>query len=214
MNTETIKNIKIFSHYACPSCYIAKGVMKKLKEEINFDLEIYPLEVAKNVPKNGLLLDIFFQQQNKDVDERYNYVKALGAEYGLVINKPTFKCNTYLALVLGEYARANNKYEEYSERVFKAHYEEDKNISEESELVNILKEIGLEAENISDIIKNGQYENKVEEYLELVKKYDVLKTPTFIINDDLKIQGEENFIDLVWGQKDSSTSVAFECELC
>lgn len=196
---KEIKSIKVFSHYACPSCYISKGIMKKLKEEIDFELEFCPLEVAKSVPKQGMLLDTFFQQQNKNADERYDYVKELGAKYGLVINKPTYKCNTYLALVLGEYARENNKYEEYSERVFKAHYEEDRNISEESELVKILNEIGLNTENISNVIENRGYQSKIEEYIKLAEKYNVVKAPTFIINDDLKVQGEENFIELVWG---------------
>lgn len=195
-----IKSIKVFSHFACPSCYIGKGVINKLQKEINFDLTWYPTEIAKNVPREGMSLVTFFTQKDMDADKRYKEVKKLGAEFGLIINQPTLKVNTFFALVLGEYAKENGKYDEYSELVYKSHYEDDKNIGNEDVLKEILENIGLDVEEGLNKIRDNAYKEKFEGYEKIIKANDITKTPTFIINDEMKVIGELDMIDLLWGE--------------
>lgn len=195
---KEIKNIKVFSHFACPSCYIGKGIISKLKTEIDVDVEWYPTEIAKNVPKEGMLLVDFFSQKSMDVTKRYQEVKELGAKFGLVINQPTYKCNTYLALALGEYSKEYDKYESYANLVYKAHYDEDKNIGDKNVLKDILESLELNYKEALKKVENNDYKDKFNYYNELIEKYNVKTTPIFIINDEIKIVGEIEMIDFLW----------------
>lgn len=201
ISKKDIKNIKVFSHFACPSCYIGKGVINKLQEEINFDLTWYPTEIAKNVPREGMSLITFFNQKDMDADKRYREVKELGSKFGLIINQPTLKVNTLSALVLGEYAKKNGKYDEYSELVYKFHYEDDKNIGDEDVLKEILEKVGLDAKEGLNKIRDNTYEDRFKSYEEIIKANDITKTPTFIINNEIIVVGELDMIHLLWGEK-------------
>src|SRR5689334_18553754 len=117
-----MKNIKIFSDYTCPFCYIGFSIIDKLRQE-NKDLEIewMPYELSPNAPLEGR--EVTKGLPPEQLEMGYRRILRLGSEYGLVYNNKTTSFNTHRLHKAGLYANSVDKYYEFSKEAFKAIFE-------------------------------------------------------------------------------------------
>ncbi|MDR7855095.1 DsbA family protein [Tissierella sp.] len=181
-----MKNIKVFSDFACPFCYIGFSIADKLRKEnpdINFEWLPYELDADLDLEGSDLALHISQDQ----IDMGYRRIERLGGEYGLIYNNKTKKFNTHRLHKAALYAGTVGKYYEFAREAFKAIFEDGKNVGDPL----IINEIGLVSGiNIAEMNKSideGSYDAQMEEAKNLVDPYEIDSVPSFIVDDKKKV---------------------------
>lgn len=116
-----------------------------------------------------------------------------GAPYGVQFNPIVVVANSRLALEASELARDEGKFEEAHTRLFRAYFQEGKNIGEKSELLRLFSEIGLNEQQLSDALDNHVYSARLDKSLVEARKYGITAVPTFIVNGKDKIVGAQPY---------------------
>ena len=185
-------NVKVFSDYACPFCYLGLGLLEKLKEDgVEYNLEWIPFELDQNAPLEGM--NLFTVYSKEYVLKSLDLLQKLGADYGIEYNNKNSKFNTRRAHLGGFYAKTNNKYEEYGKALFKAYFTDKINIGNRDELDKIAESIGLNVIEMNDAIDSGRYEQMLKDAYKEAEKYKVQSVPSFIINEKTKVAGVRDY---------------------
>lgn len=174
----------VYSDYICPFCFIGKERVDKLEEEFNADIEWRGFEIHPETPKEGSIID------DLNFDKRYiemmkDNIMKLANEVRLNIKFPAKISNSRMALEIAEYAKEKGKFKEFHNAIFKAYCQEEKDIGNKEFLFNTAKEVGLNIEELKEYLENGQAKNKLNKYLDEVRKYKITGVPTFIIGDKI-----------------------------
>ena len=78
-------NIKVFSDFACPFCYIGFSIANKLIQETpDINIEWLPYELDPDLSLEGVYLTNHIPQEQ--IDMSYRRIERLGSEYGLIYN--------------------------------------------------------------------------------------------------------------------------------
>lgn len=123
-------------------------------------------------------------------------LKAMGKLYGIEFNEFTILSNSHLALAAGEYAKEKGKFHEFHSELFKAYFALGKDIGDINILSSIVKNIGLDNEDLFKRLDNKQYDKKLSEVQQKAHEYEINSTPTFIIDGKYAVVGAqaiENF---------------------
>ncbi|MCF6466280.1 hypothetical protein C3E90_10390 [Clostridium sp. Cult2] len=181
-------DIKIFSDFACPFCFIATGIFDKMKEDgINFIVEWIPYEMHPDIPLEGRSVE--GKHPKGYAEKMYEMLSKLGAEHGIEYKIQEKDYNTHRALLAGEYAKSVGKYDEFSKMVFKAYFTDLKNIGDKNILDGIAEKTGLNVLEMNKLIDTGEYNKNLDLAKELTNKFEVEGTPTFVINNKHKMIG-------------------------
>lgn len=179
-------NVKIFYDYAWPFCYLATGLVAKLKEDnVSCNIEWVPSELNPDTPLEGVNMeDNYSKQEIKDI---YDNLGEIGEPYNIVFGSSSMSFNTHRALLAGEYAKTVDKYDDFSKSIFTAVNITTKNVGDKKILNNIAKSVGLDIEEMNRLIDEGYFEKNLIEAKELASKHDIKEVPTFVINDQQSI---------------------------
>lgn len=185
-------NIKIFSDFAWPFCYIGLGIVNKLKEDgVQFNVEWYPFELKPDAALEG---ESLFDSLPKDYAEKaYEMLSKLGEPYEIKFLNKDKKFNTHRAHLAGEYAKTVGKYDEFSEEAFKAYFKDSKNIADKDVLNEIANKVGLNVEEMNNQIDEGKFDAILQNAKDLVRVYRVESVPTFIINEKDQLTGVRDY---------------------
>lgn len=181
-----MNNIKVFSDFTCPFCYIGFSIANKLrKEDPSVAFEWFPFELEPDAPIEGY--DFSDKYPIEQIEIGYKRINRLGSEYGLVYNNKFRKSNTHRVHKASLYADKQGKFYEFAEEVFKANFEFGKNIGVPEVINEIGKSVGLDVDEMNKCIDNGDFDKQMEEAHNLVPKYNVESVPTFIVKDDKQV---------------------------
>lgn len=184
-------NVKVFSDFNCPFCYIAMGIVEKLKKEVNFSVEWIPYESFPDIPLKGM--DLYKEYSKKQVDNMYKMLQRHANPYNITFGDAHIKYNSHRALLAGEYAKTVNKYNEFAKKVFKAAFTEIKNIGNKDVINEIGEEIGLDVIEMNRFIDEEKFDDNLEKGNKLAKKHNIKEVPTFVINDKKKVTNIRNY---------------------
>lgn len=179
-------NIKVFSDYACPFCYIGFSIIDKLKKN-NPDviIEWMPFELSPDRPFEGT--DITKNIPEEQLDMAYKRILRLGSEYDLVYNNKTKSFNTHRLHKASLYANSVDKFYEFSKEAFKTIFEYGKNVADHSIIDEIAVSVGLNVDEMNKQIDEGKFDETMKKAKELVPVHKIDSVPSFIINDDKKV---------------------------
>ncbi len=179
-------NIKIFSDFACPFCYIGFSIANKLKQENpHIDMEWIPYELYPNLSLTGDILTNYIPQDQ--IDMSYKRIERLGAEYGLIYNNKTKKFNTHRLHKAALYANDKGKYYEFAKESFKSIFQYGKNVGDPLILNEIGLIVGLNIIEMNNCIDNNYFDEKMKEAKNLVSVYNIDSVPTFLVDGKKKI---------------------------
>lgn len=188
-------NIKIFSDFACPFCYIALGILERLeKDGVEFDEEWHVYEMRPEMPLEGEDFSLKATEEQKEkIEKLYEILTTLGNSYGLKFSNKYIRFNTKRAHLAAEYAKTQGKYNEFSRQIFKAYFEDGKNIADKEILNEIASMVGLNPDEMNQEVDEGKFNHILSESQELIDKHNVEGAPTFIVNDEHKMTGVRNY---------------------
>ncbi|MEW8973531.1 MAG: DsbA family protein [Tissierellaceae bacterium] len=176
-------DIKIFSDFACPFCYIGFSIAHKLKEENpNVNIQWIPYELDPNLSIRGSDLSDYIPQEQ--IDMSYRRIERLGKEYNLIYNNKTKKFNTNRLHKAALFARNEGKYYEFASEAFKTIFEYGKNVGESVIVNEIGLNVGLNIVEMNRCIDDGTFDKEMEDAKNLAIDYKIESVPTFIVNEN------------------------------
>lgn len=193
--------IEIWSDIACPYCYIGK---RKLENAIalfphkdNIELVWHSYELNPALPKRALdksFYAYFAESHGITESEAKSEMKKvidLAKETGLNYDfEHLIVCNTSDALRLVKLARERDLATEAEEVLFKAYFIEGKNVSDRNTLTLLGIEIGLNKDDIVQMLESKKYVDEIAKDIEYSEnELNLEYIPFYLFNNKYIIQG-------------------------
>ena len=185
------KQLRIIFDFSCPYCYLAWGYFKQLKQKEPLNDGWFSWEIHPEVPKAGSPLQEVVQVG--DMAERKQRLNALGAPVGIAPGEKIFVPNTRLALCALEFAREQQKQHAWIDAVYQASFVGQKNIGELDVLLNIAREINLDATALGQALADERYLPVLLEHDRQCMEQQIEWVPTVFAGETKIIEGAFSF---------------------
>jgi predicted DsbA family dithiol-disulfide isomerase len=173
--------IKVYSDYVCPFCFLAKFPFEEAIKDKDVEVEWLPFELR---PEPQPKLDPINDPDKLAAWE--SYISPTIKRLNIDMKLPNVSPHPYTGLAFEGYHFANEhgKGKEYNDRIFKAFFQEDKNIGEISILVGLAKDVGLDAVMFEKALIDRTYKDvQSKALLHAYNEAGVNVVPTFIIGN-------------------------------
>lgn len=168
--------IDIWSDYVCPFCYLEVPVVKQVAEAGGIGVRWRAFELR---PEPAPLLD-----PNGDYLRRVwqGSVNPMAERAGMVLRLPPVQPRSRRALEAAEYARAKGHFDEMHVAIFKAFFEEGRNVNEIPVLLDIAGSLGLNASDLLGSLQTKQYAPKVLADQRLAQRFGIIAVPAMVLH--------------------------------
>lgn len=194
--------VDIWSDVRCPFCYIGKHKFEKALNEFTHKNEIkvqwHSFELDRNLVTNPKVNAVEHLAEIKGIDveqmrKMMQHAKNAGREVGLPMNfEKGIVANSFNAHRLIQMAKDNGLANTAEELLFKAHFEEGKNIDDSPTLIKIGKNIGLREKRVADMLQSNLYADRVKADEVRAQQLGIQGVPYFIFNDKYAISGAQH----------------------
>lgn len=180
-------DVRIFSDFTCPFCYIGAGMIEELKLEFEISEEWVGYELHPETPKEGVLLVERFPDY--DLDALFEELRIKGGKYGCEFGNITLLSNSRMALEACEFAKDHGKHDIFHTAMFRAYFSQARDIGQISVVLDVGAQVGLDTNKLLKALTKRRYEDRLEKGHEEGALYDVSVLPTFVFNEKDKIVG-------------------------
>ena len=169
--------VSVFSDYVCPFCYLEEPDLARVREEygeaVEVDWRAYELR-PDPIPTLDPDGEYLHRVWNASV---YPMAKSLG----MTLRLPPVQPRSRTALEAAEYAREEGKFDEMHTALFRAFFEDGKDIGQEEALLEVGASVGLDLQKLRAALEEGRYTEKVLEDEQLALKLGVGSVPTMFV---------------------------------
>lgn len=202
-----VKNIRIdiISDVMCPWCVIGymglKQALEQLEGELDADIHWQPFELNPAMPEQGQDLAEHITEKYGSTPEQSrenrDHITQLGANLGFEFNfvegqriLNTFKAHQLLHWV-GETSssQSNVLQTELKMALLNAYFNQGRDVNDNDVLVEIINEIGLDADFARQLLNDQVYAGDVRALQDQWRQLGVSAVPTFIIDEKYMISG-------------------------
>lgn len=149
-------HLKIASDFVCPYCYVLEAMIDQLRPELDVEIEFLPFELTEPpAPRVDTYNDP--ERRTRYAQELEPLCRRVGLKMCIppkVVPRPY----TRLAFQGLYFAREQEMEEAYCRRVFRAYFEEERDIGDLWELVSLAAEAGLDPDGFQAALESGQWE--------------------------------------------------------
>lgn len=169
--------VSVWSDYVCPFCYLEEPVLERLKREegerIAIEWRAFELrpEPEPTLDPNGVYLH--------DIWSRAVY--PLARERGMTLRLPPLQPRSRKALEAAEFARAQGHFDAMHNALFRAFFEEGRDIGSVDILLEIGAEQGLDVATLAQALARGHYTETVLADEALAKRLGVQGVPMMLL---------------------------------
>ncbi len=110
-------------------------------------------------------------------------VKSLSDEVGLEMKRPAFIACSRPALEAAGFAKEQGKFDQFHLGIFKAYWEEGRNIGLRSVLRDVAEGCGLDGDELERCLDEGHYTETIDSQNEEARALGINGIPAFIIGD-------------------------------
>ncbi|HEY0373539.1 MAG TPA: DsbA family oxidoreductase [Amnibacterium sp.] len=197
--TDAVK-IDIWSDVACPWCYIGKRKFEEgaRRAEVPVDVEYHSFELSPDTPEGYAGSTAEFLSGHKglpieDVHRMLDQVTGIAAAVGLQYDfDSVVHTKTVLAHELLHAAKAQGRQLETAEVLFRAYFEQGRNVGRIDELVAIAAEAGLDVEVTRAALESHEYLGAVHADQAQAVAYGINGVPFFVIDGRYGISGAQD----------------------
>lgn len=183
--------VKVYSDYICPFCFIGSERVKELERDYGLEVEWRGLELHPETPKEGTTPEQLVKDEGY-IEVARSSVKKLADEARLTVSFPPKISNSRLALELTEFAREKGKFRKVHEDIFKAYWQDGRDIGDRGVLFEIAGSEGLDIDELEEYLESGRGKERLEECFREAEGHGVTGVPTFIIGEK-KIVGVQPY---------------------
>ncbi|MGW4650493.1 DsbA family oxidoreductase [Kitasatospora sp. NPDC004289] len=177
--------IKVWSDYVCPFCMLAEGPLHEATQDLDVEIEWMPFELRPHPtptlrPEDAYLPAVWARS-----------VYPMARRMGVDITLPTVSPQPYTRLAFEgyQYAAEHGRAAEYTPRLLRAFFQENRDIGRTEVLADIAAELGLDAEEFTRALAEGSYTEAHREALRTAEAYRISVAPTLIIGERHRIEG-------------------------
>lgn len=193
--------VKIWSDVRCPFCYIGKknfeAALEKFpdKDRVKVEWKSFQLDPSLKTDTSLSTLDHFVETKgvNKEqAKQMFDGATKMAREAGINFNlEEAIPANSFMAHRLIQFAKSKDLGNEIEEGLFKAHFEEAKNIDDTKDLVQVAKSIGLDAEEVENILNSDAFAYEVKQDEMEARNIGVSGVPFFVFEDKYAVSGAQ-----------------------
>lgn len=172
---KNLKNITIWSDFACPFCYIGekrlKDALRELDAEDDFEITYRAFELNPDAPvkptegsteermaaKYGISLEEA-KKRVKNIDELGKEV-GIDMKFGKVKSSNTFDAHRLMKFAEDQYERP--VYEALNDLLFKAYFTDNKSLSDRKLLLKLAEEAAMDPTQCNEVLERGYYADQV-----------------------------------------------------
>ncbi|MFC4725163.1 DsbA family protein [Glycocaulis abyssi] len=185
----------------CPWCWLGHRYWQAAQElvpEIPVETVLRPFQLDASIPKAGLPYQDYMRKRfGGDPSGRFKamreHLEAAGPAAGIVFNfdEITMRPNTMDAHRLIRWAQGQGKGAEAAEALFKAYFEERRDIGAATELTAIAEAIGLDVNLVAELLATHRDKEALEREEKFYRSLGVAGVPCFIFNGAFAVSGAE-----------------------
>ena len=192
-------DVDMVSDFVCPWCWLGWKQFQKAGTGANVTFRPYFLDPL--VPREGRpyrdYMKAKFGAENGDVGGRFKamreHLEAEGPKYGIdfQFDAISMRPNTTDAHRLMGWAQGQDLGKPCADALFKAYFEDLKDIGDTDVLVDIADSIGLDGGLVRELLMSDRDEDKITEEVGFFRRLGVSGVPTFIYAGELAVQGAQ-----------------------
>lgn len=171
-------SVAVVLDYVCPFCFLAEFPLRRAVEGRDVTVEWMPFELRPEPaptlrPEEDYLTSTWRRS-----------VYPLAEGMGVPITLPSVSPQPYSRLAFEglHHARARGLAGAYNDRVFRAFFQEDRDIGDPDVLADLAAGIGLDAEAFRRDLRDGMHREAHREALKAARALGVTAVPTFVVN--------------------------------
>lgn len=194
--------IEVWSDFVCPCCYVGIHTFELALENLPFHENIYiefkSYELDPKAGKNSTqsIPELLASQYDMTIEEAKQMnikISKQASEINLTYNLDSIQyMNTFDAHRLTKYAAKQNKGFEMAKSLLKASFTESINMNNHSTLIKLANEVGLNSDEVEDILHTCKYTNSVRLDEEQTKEIGIQTVPFFVFNEKYAIAGAQS----------------------
>jgi predicted DsbA family dithiol-disulfide isomerase len=195
--------IEMVSDIVCPWCWLGLRRIEEaraLAPEVEVQLLFRPYELDPAIPPEGVDYKAYMagRVSSPEGRERMAAMRQALIDYGNAENIPyrfdavTHRPNSFDAHRLVRWAQGQGKGGAAKEALFRAYFNEARNVGDHGVLVDIAREIDLDPDIVADLLKSGADTDAVRAEAETFRQMGISGVPTYIANRRVAVQGAES----------------------
>lgn len=193
--------VDIWSDVMCPFCYIGKRHFEAALEEVVFGKNVevvwhsFQLDPDTKPQPDKDAITYLAERKGQSIEwskQAHAHVTQMAANAGLIYNfDKAVIANSFDAHRLLQQAKKYGKGDELEELLFKGYFTEGKDIANHTVLAGIAKDIGLDEQEVQNVLNSDMYSKEVQEDIATAAKIGVNGVPFFVVNNKYGISGAQ-----------------------
>ena len=174
--------VEVFVDYVCPYCFLVEGAVAELERDRDVEVEIRPFELRPDpvptlMPEDDYLPRVW----NGSV---YPMARRLGVEIALPSGSPQPRtAKAFMALQL---AKEHGVAQEYSSAMFRAFFQQHRNIGEDEVIVEIATSVGLDRSEVDRALASEERRSRqLADQQYAIESVGVSAVPSFRVDGRL-----------------------------
>jgi predicted DsbA family dithiol-disulfide isomerase len=201
MDVKQTATLEIISDVVCPWCYIGKRRFEQALELLDPDLGLTihwrAYELNPNMPLDGVERRSHYARKFGSKEEAQRLLDNITANAhndGLAMDyeKITQVPNTIKAHRLIWYATQRDKQNEIVNALFEAYFVTGRNIGDQSELVEIAREIGLDPADAEVFLNSDEAHDIIEKEILNARQAGIQGVPAFVVDGQYLFSGAQS----------------------
>ncbi|MFT3705879.1 MAG: DsbA family oxidoreductase [Agriterribacter sp.] len=200
-NSTTKMKVEIWSDIMCPFCYIGKRKFESAlngfdgAEHVEIEWHSFQLDPTIQTGHGKNLYQYLSERKGipyQQSVEMHKQVTAMAKEAGLDYQfDKAVVANSFDAHRLIQFAKTKSLGDAAEERLFHAYFTEGKDFSNHDTLVELGKDIGLDADEITKVLSGNAYTKNVKDDIEEAAQIGVRGVPFFVFNRTFAVSGAQ-----------------------
>jgi predicted DsbA family dithiol-disulfide isomerase len=193
--------VEIWSDVMCPFCYIGKrrfeDALQNFEHKNDIEIEWKSFQLNPDlVTDPSINIDEYLAEKKgftiEHAQQLNNHVTQMAAEGGLIYNlDKAVVANSFKAHRFSHLAKKHCLGIEAEEQLFKAYFTDSKNIDDNEILIELGKEIGLDAAEIKQVLESDAYADDVKHDIDSAQQLGIQGVPFFVLNNKYAISGAQ-----------------------
>lgn len=200
VKTKKMK-VDIWSDVMCPFCYIGKrkfeGALAQFanKEDIEIEWHSFQLDPSLTSQPGKDVYSYLAERKGMSVEQSkqmHGNVVRMAADAGLQYNfDKAVIGNSFDAHRVSQLAKKYGKGDAMEEQLFKGYFTEGKDIANHDTLVAMATAIGLDANEVKQVLAGNDYKDAVEADIDRASQIGINGVPFFVINNKYAVSGAQ-----------------------
>lgn len=179
MNESTPVQLEVFIDFICPWCYLAHGVVGKLRHKRALNVRWSPFPLHPDTPDEGMLLSELFRGANVDVMHQRLY--AIMDELALPYSKTRDRLfNTRKAQELALWAQGQDGGDKLVAELFHSYFVDNRNLGTEAVLLDAVVNAGLDIDMAKNVLATRSHSAQVDVAWERAGQHRLNGVPAFV----------------------------------